>query len=71
MNEYEWYVNGQRIVVSNNLDAVPKKWDVEDVLKHKPVEGSLDFDIELNPLWKRQRKTGIPKSVHLSFLCNL
>ena len=55
MNEYECYVNGQRIVVSNNLDAVSKKWYVEDVLKHKPVEGSLDFDIKLYPLWKQQR----------------
>ena len=71
MKEYECFINGQKIVISNNFDVVPNDWKVKDILKNKPVEGSLDFDIKLNPLWKRQQETGIPKRVHLSYLCNL
>lgn len=70
MQEFEYFINGQKIVISNNLNAVPKDWSVEDVLKCKPIEGSLDLDIELNPLWKHQQETGKPKLVHISFLAN-
>ena len=71
MKEYECFVNGQKIVISNNLDIVPKDWKVEDAIAQKPVEGSLDFDINLNPLYKHQQETGKPSRVHISFLANL
>lgn len=71
MKEYECFINGQKIVVSNNLDIIPKDWKVEDVIENKPIEGSLSFDIEPNPLWKHQQKTGKPSRVHISFLANL
>lgn len=34
-------------------------------------EFNLSMKIKVNPLWKRQQETGVPRMVHLSFLCNL
>ena len=34
-------------------------------------EFNLSMKVKPNPLWKRQQETGVPRRVHLSFLCNL
>ena len=34
-------------------------------------EFNLSMKVKVNPLWKRQQETGVPRRVHLSFLCNL
>ena len=75
MSNYECFVNGHKLKVNRDAQLIIPSVDLksEDIfeLERRTVQGSLDVEIELNPLWKRQQETGIPKRVHLSYLCNL
>ena len=75
MNNYECFVNGHKLKVNRNAQLIISSVHLksEDIfeLEQRTVQGSLDVEIGLNPLWKRQQETGIPKRVHLSYLCNL
>lgn len=51
-------------------DFVIPEERIKDNFVPRKCEGSLTFKMPLNPLWKRQQETGVPKRVHLSYLCN-
>ena len=63
------FFNGMEIKRADEIELPEenKKIDFPPLQK----EFSLSMKIKPNPLWKRQQETGIPRRVHLSFLCNL
>ena len=75
LSNYKCFVNGHELKVNRDVKLIIPSVDLKskDIfeLERRTVQGSLDVEIELNPLWKRQQETGIPKRVHLSYLCNL
>lgn len=66
---YKCFINGVELKTSDSFELSTEEEKIE--LPYGKSEGSISFDIKPNPLWKRQQETGIPKRVHLSFLCNL
>ncbi len=66
---YKCFINGVELKTSESFELSTEEEKIE--LPSGMSEGSISFDIKPNPLWKRQQETGIPRRVHLSFLCNL
>lgn len=66
---YKCFVNGVELKTSETLELFVEEEKIE--LLSGKSEGSISFYIKPNPLWKRQQETGIPRRVHLSYLCNL
>ena len=50
--------------------TVPEEYKNMELTRHD-CSGSLEMKIPLNPLYKRQQETGIPRRVKISFLANL